>query len=309
VPARRLVKTRFGIQLPTFGPAATAELIVQTAQAAETLGFASVWANDHILVPPSLDPPYGRILECIVALTFASVVTSRVQLGTSLLILPQRSPIVTAKQLATLDVLSGGRLICGVGAGYVEEQFEFLGAPFAQRGAVLDEYIEVLRRLWGTGGGSYAGRWVSYSGALFGPVPERGAAVPIWIGGNGPAAIRRAARIGDAWHPVGLSPRELAAGAIALKAAAGGRSVGVTLKLRAGFGPAGEGPHAQRSPAAAGHRFELTGPVDHVRRLVDEYAAAGCEHLVLFLFHRDADDLRRSMEMFAEEVVRPYQDG
>jgi probable F420-dependent oxidoreductase len=273
---------------------------------AESLGFASVWANDHVMVPPSLDPPYGRIMECIVALTLAGAVTRRVQLGTSLLILPQRPPIVTAKQLATLDVLSGGRLICGVGAGYVEEQFQFLGAEFANRGAILDEYIGVLRSLWRSGGGTYSGRWVRYAGAIFGPVPARGAAVPLWIGGNGTTAIVRAARIGDAWHPAGLSPRQLATGAIALREAASGRSVSITLKVRAGIGPAAGGLQAQKSPPSAGHPFELTGSVDQVTRAIDEYATGGCEHLVLYLFHRTPDDLHRAMEVFAERVMPQF---
>lgn len=149
---------------------------METAQAAEALGYDSVWVNDHIMVPPRLEPPYGRIMECIVTLAAVSAVTSGVRLGTSVLVLPQRPPIVTAKQLATLDVLSGGRLICGVGAGYVEEQFDFLGADFSDRGALLDEYIDVLRHLWSTGGSGYKGQRVS-TPTRCSPPCRRGAAV------------------------------------------------------------------------------------------------------------------------------------
>ena len=298
--------TRFGVQLPTFGPTATSQLIVDTARAAEALGYDSVWVNDHVMVPPRLEPPYGRIMEAVVTLATVSAVTDHILLGTSCLILPQRPPIVTAKQLATLDVLSGGRLICGVAAGYVEEQFGFLGAQFGQRGSTLDEYVDVMRHLWSTGGGSYQGSLVNFSGALFGPQPARGGGVPIWIGGNGRAAIARAARTGDAWHPAGLTAPELSAGVAALRSAAAGRPVGVTLKLRAGLTEVVDRYADQVSPAAAGHAFELVGRTEQVRGWLESYQSAGCEHLVLFFFHVGPDDLERSMSLFAEKVARHF---
>jgi probable F420-dependent oxidoreductase len=298
---------KFGLQLPTFGRTASPEIIMESARLAEELGFDSIWTNDHVIVPHRLGIPYSSIFECLTTLAVTIPITSRVKLGTSIIVLPQRNPIVVAKQIAAIDVLSGGRVIMGIGAGYVREEFAYLGAAFDQRGERIEEYQEAMRTLWRDGGGSFEGRWVKFKDALFAPRPEQGDRVPIWLGGNQPRTIRRAARWADAWHPGALTADELAEGAAALRREADGRSVAVTLKLRAGF-PGVGGASFQRSPEDFSSAHDLRGGPSEMRMELQAYEQAGLEYLVVFFYHSNREELRDSLVTFAEEVMPHFAD-
>src|SRR5215470_14365044 len=179
------------------------------AQAAEAAGFESLWAGEHVglpdpQAPPSPMAPTDAILDPVIALTYAAAVTTRVRLGTGIIILPQRNPLVLAKELASLDVLSGGRLIFGIGVGYLEPEFRALGAPFADRGAVTDEYLAAMRAIWSEPSPAYQGRFVSFANVQAHPHPVQRPHPPVVVGGRTTRAFRRAVQQGDGWYGFAL---------------------------------------------------------------------------------------------------------
>ena len=211
---------QYGITLPGRGPLATPDNMATIAQKAEELGFDSIALGDHILVPKSIssDYPYtetgefpgsasGQAMEQITALAFMAGATKSIRLATSVLIVPHRNPLVAAKALATLDVLSGGRLIVGVGVGWCREEFEAVGCePFDERGAVTDEYIRAFKELWTSDDPTFEGEYVSFSDIWFLPKPVQKPHPPFWVGGESRPAIRRAATLCDGWYPIGNNP-------------------------------------------------------------------------------------------------------
>jgi probable F420-dependent oxidoreductase len=199
---------RFGLFSINSHACTTAEAISRVARAAEMAGFESLWAGEHVVLPdpqapPSPMAPGDPILDPVVALTHCAAVTSRVRLGTGIIILPQRNPLVLAKQLASLDVLSGGRLIVGIGVGYLEPEFRALGAPFERRGAVTDDYLAAMRAIWTEAKPSYKGRFASFANVQAHPQPAQ-RPLPIVIGGRTAAAFRRAVQQGNGWYGFAL---------------------------------------------------------------------------------------------------------
>jgi len=185
------------------------DVVAAVARAAEAAGLESLWGGEHVVLPdpqapPSPMAPRDRILDPIIALTYCAAVTTRVRLGTGIIILPQRNPLVLAKELASLDALSNGRLIFGIGVGYLEPEFRALGAPFGQRGAVTDEYLAAMRAIWSEEAPSYQGRFVSFSGVQAHPQPVQRPYPPIVVGGRTDAAFRRAVQHGHGWYGFGL---------------------------------------------------------------------------------------------------------
>lgn len=182
------------------------------ARMAEEAGFESLWVGDHIALPLGAagNPPTQDRLEAVIALTYMAAVTSRVRLGLGVVVLPQRQPVLLAKQLTSLDVLSNGRLIVGIGAGYVEPELRALGATLADRGAMTDEYLAAMRALWDEPAPSFEGRFVSFAGVLQRPRPVQLPHPPIVIGGHSPAAYRRAVESGSGWYGWGLDPEQTA---------------------------------------------------------------------------------------------------
>jgi probable F420-dependent oxidoreductase len=180
-------------------------VLVRRARMAEEAGFESLWVGDHIALPVGEGNPPR--LEAMVALSYLAAVTSRVRLGVGLIVLPQRQPVLLAKQITSLDVLSGGRLTVGVGAGYVEPELHAMGVSLAERGVRTDEYLAAMRALWGATP-SFTGRFVSYSGVVQYPSPIQRPHPPIIVGGHSPAAYRRALRHGNGWYGWGLDVEE-----------------------------------------------------------------------------------------------------
>ncbi len=214
----------FGVGLPHFRRLASTEAIVTVAQQAEALGFDSVWVSDHIVVPRSAIPRFGEVFfEPFTTLAYVAGKTQRIRLGTSVIILPYRHPLFMGKALATLDVLSGGRLIVGAAVGWLAEEFEALGIPFTERGARSDEALKVMRALWTEAEPKFEGKFFRFASIKAEPKPLQKPHPPIWIGGSSPAAFRRAAEFADAWHPSHRSVEEIAAGATRFKALAKAR--------------------------------------------------------------------------------------
>ncbi len=197
-----------GVWIPNCRHLATPDIIRRTAVRAEQLGYDSVWVSDHVVVPDAnVDRIGAGIFDPLVTLAVAAGATSRVRLGTTVLIVPYRNPVVTAKMVSSLDALSGGRVVLGVGAGWLAEESAALGVPFAERGAMTDEYLAAMRELWTSPAPSFAGKYTRFSGLKFEPKPVQQPHPPIWVGGHGRASLRRAAEIGAAWHPINRSPR------------------------------------------------------------------------------------------------------
>ena len=196
----------------------------RVARHAEELGYDSLWAGEHVVVPsprvpPSPMEPDEPILDPTVLLAHLAAHTARVRLGTGVIVLPQRNPLVLAKQLASLDVVSGGRLVVGIGVGYLEPELAAIGVPMAERGARTDEYLAAMRALWTSDAPAYSGRHVRFAGVDAHPRPVQ-RPLPVVIGGRAPAAHRRAARAADGWYGYMHSPESTAEQVIALRKAA-----------------------------------------------------------------------------------------
>jgi len=212
----------FGFGVPTRGPLATPEDITDIAAAGEAMGFSHVYVNDHVVVPRAVGSKYlysdtgdwpggrfGEAMELVVLLAFLASATSRLRLLSSVMVVPYRNPVVTAKMLATIDVLSGGRITVGCGAGWMSEEFEAVGTPpFTERGRVVDEYLDIFRAIWTENDPAFEGAYAEFSNIGVLPHPVQDPHPPIWIGGEGGAALRRVARRGDGWYPVGYNPRQ-----------------------------------------------------------------------------------------------------
>jgi probable F420-dependent oxidoreductase len=297
---------RFGIAIPNYGPLTSRELLVRLARRAEELGVHSVWLSDHLVAPVGVQSiyPYDRrpdakpgdmgvierFYEPMATLGWLAGATSVVRLGISAYVMPYRNPVLTAKQVATLDDLSGGRLVLALGTGWLREEFDALDVPFAGRGRRTEEYLAVCRALWAGGEARFAGRTYRLPPVRTGPPPAQRPHPPIWIAGNSPIALDRAARIGDGLHTIDLSPDELAPLVRALREriTAAGRTPGsVTVSLRKGVLVGGKGR-------------PLYGDRDAIQRDLAAYRDAGLDYLVAGLRQaKTADDVARAFDEVA----------
>jgi probable F420-dependent oxidoreductase len=287
-----------GVHLPHVGPPADRETIREFAQRMEQLGYDSLWVSDHVVVPHSYESRYpynpsGKMgaapdmpfLEPLSVLLFVAAVTERARLGTTVLVVPMRNPVLHAKVLATLDVLSGGRLILGAGVGWLEEEFEALDAPFEHRGPRTDEYLAVMKTLWTEDAPTFEGRYYRLREVGFAPKPLQKPHPPIWIGGNTDPGLRRTARLGDAWHAAGSSPEEVEAAIPKLQEyarAAGRDPAAIEITVRTGL-PGTEAPEAT---------------LERLRR----YQELGVSHVCLETGYRVMERAYDTLERFARET-------
>lgn len=292
----------FGVWLHNCRHLAIPEMIRATAVRAERLGYDSVWVSDHVVVPRANVAGIGEtIFDPLVTLAVAAGMTTRVRLGTTVLIVPYRNPVVAAKMIASLDALSGGRVILGVGAGWLAAESAALGVPFAERGAQTDEYLEAMRELWTSPEPSFAGTYARFGGLAFRPEPVQKPHPPIWVGGHSRAALRRAVQFGAAWHPINRAPEELRAGRaeLARLCQARGRAVTPALTLRNDVRVLRPGePDPKSTHAGRVLAGEPAALVDQIAEL----AECGVEHLVLEFLAADGGELDEQMSVFAERV-------
>ncbi len=219
------------LALPNFGPGSTPEDTVRIALEAESLGFDGVGTTDHILVPAGQPHRYERILDPLVVLAYLAARTERVQLITSVIVVPMRNPFALAKQVASIDQLSGGRLVLGVGAGWHEQEFVNVRADFRRRGRRLDETIELFRHLFSGSCEAFAGEFYGYEDGVFEPLPVQRERLPIMVGGNSDAALRRAARAADVWESTALDVDAWTERVEALRPQLGDRQVEVGARI------------------------------------------------------------------------------
>ena len=288
---------RYGVAIPHANSFATPGAMRTMARAVEDLGFDSLWVSDHIIVPVGSGYIPENMYEPLAALTFLAAETRHVTLGTSVLIVPYRDPVFTAKFLSTVDSLSEGRLVVGVGAGWMEQEFDALSSPFAERGARTDEYLRVYRNLWETDTSSFEGAFKQYSNMRMFPksAPGRRGTIPLWVGGNGPASIRRAAELGDGWHPINLAPADFA------NLVAKYRSQCARFGKQPGPVCLRHMPGGRTQPA--GDRPPLSGGPDEQAADIRAYANAGLDELMLSLPARNLPELLTMLKAFMREVA------
>jgi probable F420-dependent oxidoreductase len=258
----------FGIHLPHAGERATPVLIRRFALQAEALGFADVWVSEHIILPRTQFPRKLPFYEPVVTLTWVAAVTERVRLGTSVLVLPMRHPIPLAKELATLQNLSNGRLILGAGVGWLEPEFAALGAPFHERGRRMDEGIELMRAVWTQDPVTFPTKYIPAEITDMTMTPLPTAPIPLWIGGSSDAALRRTIRLADGWHGSRETPEQTAAIVRRLRAERPGADFTVSMRVNWDGRDLGE-----------------------LRERIAAYEAAGVQHIMV------ASDLLRSAEI------------
>ncbi len=312
-----------GFSLPVHGPLATPENLSTLAERGEEMGFDIVSVSDHVVIPRAIDSTYpysesgqysggesGVCLEQVTTLAFIAARTHRVKLLTSVMVVPQRPAVLTAKMLASLDVLSNGRLIFGAGAGWMREEFEALAAPsFEQRGKVTDEYLQAFKELWTNERPEFQGQYTRFKDVAFKPKPVQRPHPPVWIGGESPAALRRVVRAGDAWYPIGSNPRHPMGTLAQLQTAVErlhrmadevGRDPS-TIDLAYSAGWYNDREALQMLDGA---RRSFTGSPDEVASDIRSFGNAGVRHLILGLHAGTIDGMLARMERFAS-IVRP----
>lgn len=291
---------RFGVHLVAAGHMIEGEKIARVATRAEELGYDSLWVSDHIVFPVELTSPYpyspdgklpldptNPLLEPFTVLSYAAAVTKTVKLGTSVIIVPYRDPIISAKIIASLDVLSGGRFIFGVGVGWLGEEFQALRLDIKNRGLQTREALDVMKACWTQDSPEFHGKFYDFGGIKFAPKPRQTPYPPIWFGGNSMPALKRAVAQGTGWHAVWETPEEVAEKAKIIrdlcdKAGKSFDDFAITINVN--------------------HKVPLT--VENVKK----YEAAGVS--MMFMprsFQADVDTMIENMETFAREVKEPSE--
>lgn len=307
---------KFGFSLQGRGALAVRDTITTVATRADALDYDSIWVTDRLLIPVKTSAIYpyaesGKLpigpdeawLEPLTALTYLAAVTRRIRVGTSVLVIPYRNPVITAKALATLDYLSGGRVILGAGAGWMKEEFGITGAPYEHRGAMTLEYLRVMKAIWSGSRIAFDGRFIRIpeSGGVQ-PHPVQRPHIPIWIGGHSDAALRRVVHIGDGWHPLGLrppvrlDPAEMAERIKRLRdfaVGAGRNPKEITISFKA--------PLRVDDRGGAGSPV-LAGPPTKIVEDLAAYVAAGVEYFVFDFPSQVLPEMLGTLERFAADV-------
>lgn len=305
---------QYGLHLPASAANVKPHELVKFAQRAEALNFSLLTVADHVVVPTDISVAYpytvdgkypgtGYHLETLMTMGFLAGATQRIKFATSVMILPYRNPIVTAKMLASLDVLSGGRVIVGIGVGWMKEEFENLQAPeYAERGRVTDEYIRAFRELWASDRPAFKGKFVNFSNIIFLPKPVQ-KPIPIWIGGHSRSALKRAGQLGDGWHPIGGVPtiplepedvkKDLATmSEYAIEAGRDPKTIHVALK----------GSLFDKELKIADKRRRFMGSAEEIAGDIRDYAAAGVNTMIFDVRKPTSAETLERMEWMVQEV-------
>ena len=301
---------KFGIMLPHYRQVASTEAITRFAKGAEDLGYHSVWVTDQIIVPNEDVDRFGPVFyECLTVLAFVAGITSTIRIGSSVIVLPYRSPIHVAKIASTIDALSNGRLLLGVGIGGVESEFKQIGASWTERGDLSDEAIRIFKELWTSDEPSIKTENYQFSEIQFCPKPVQKPHLPLWIGGNSRRALRRVVEFGDVWHPSRVNLDLLAEMTpqlwrLAERAGRDPHEIGIAvrqpLKIAA-------------DPAFSTSEWPLLGSVAKIVDNIGRFRDAGVGYLVMDTFYgipelhdETADSILATMDRFATEIIPQF---
>lgn len=312
----------FGFGLPTRGPMAAPQSLATLARTGEELGFGIISVSDHVIIPKAINSTYpynesgtfagspsGECLEQLSLLSFLVGITSSAKLLTSVMVLPHRPAVLTAKMLATVDVLSNGRLIVGCGVGWMREEFEAIGAPsYDERGAVGDEYIRAFKELWTSDNPAFEGKYCRFANVAFAPKPIQKPHPPIWTGGESPAALRRAGRLANAWYPIGSNPR--------FPVATPAQYAEYAARIKRYATEAGRDPSSldfaysanwlndqQAQTLPDGQRRPLTGTPQQIADDIKRYEELGVRHLLVNLQGETQAQTLERMQRFADRIM------
>ena len=302
---------RVGINLINFGPGASPASLARAAAEGKALGYHLLMISDHVAITPDVQARYpAPLYDPFTTLGWLAGLTRRVELGTTVIILPYRHPIETARMAANIDRLSGGRFILGIGAGWARQEFDALGVPFHRRGAMTDDYLAAIEAVWAEEIASYAGRFASFRDVRTAPHPVRRPRPPIWVGGASDAALRRAARHGDAWHPIRIRVdwlRDTGLPRLRTIAAQEGRAVpALCPRIRL---------HLTDRPLADEERVAGEGSLDQVRADLEALRALGAPYVLLDTYAddpeatRDPDVALGMLRVLAERVLDLPREG
>lgn len=296
---------KFGIMVPHYHKFPSKKVIAEVAKKAEELGYDSLWLADHIGIPQPSTSGVGEIFyEPLMVMSYLVAITSRISIGTSVLILPYRNPLFLAKALATADQLSEGRVICGFGVGWWKEEFDALGIPFEKRGSLSNEYLRILKEVWTNEDPKFQGKYFQFSNVKFLPRPVQKPHPPVWIGGTSEGAMQRAAEFGDAWHPTAMTPSEVKQ---------------ASQRFRERVVKKGRDPEkipiiprvplqVHKKPQPHSGKYPLVGSIFHIVENLQKYREAGIDYLVLDLFRGNEldfetlDGMIATMEQLAQDI-------
>jgi len=287
----------FGLILPSYRAGASVESIDATSEAAARLGWHSVFTTDHLLVEPSeRSEDYFNVFEAVLTTVHVAAKQPSLRVGVSVIVVPMRNAVQLAKELATIDALSGGRLIAGVGVGWNKTEFGYVGTEdrFHHRGAYLDESIALWRQLWSGNEGPFHGRFHSFDEVRFAPLPAQGADLPVWVGGRDEHGLRRAGRLGQAYHSSAAGHAQIAVRAPIIKAAAqeAGRPMPlISARIRVHFGPS-EAPF-----------YVLAGTPEQMITEIKAFEEVGTGHLAFDFAETNPEKAVQLMERFDAEVL------
>jgi probable F420-dependent oxidoreductase len=335
----------FGVRIPNSGPLSSVPNIVRAAQEAERMGFDTAWLHDHVVWSSEMhrhhissgaaealkDDQTADFYEALVTMGYLAAQTKTIKLGVACLVMPLRNPIYAAKQTSTLDVISGGRLVVGVGLGSKategSHEFEVFQVPFSKRAPLTDEYIDAMKAIWTEPLASYEGKTLSFKDAEVFPKPVQRPHPPVWVGGWTDKAAIRAARRGDGWIPGWLSPSEMGRGRQLLleeadRVGRDGEQITVAVEKLSAIARTREEALERALPTirTSSKTYErdvdniqfaldrhIIGSVDDVCRRVEEFVEAGVTHFELKLLYSTMEELLQQMDLFANEVVPKFR--
>ena len=298
---------KFGVCLTHYGREIRSSELVEAVEEIERLEFDSIWVTDHVVIPQGVREAQliyrEHMLEAFTVFSYLAAVSRHAQIGSSIIVLAYRNPIVMAKMLASIDVLSGGRVVFGAAAGYMEGEFDALGLRFEERGDVSDEYLRVIRKIWTHDQTDFSGRYFNFDNVYTSPRPLQQPGPPIWIGGRSRRAMRRAVELGDGWHPIGLTPHEMREGRAYMARLCEQRKLPQvpTMSLRANLLVDGVSAPVGAYARRAGNT-PFKGDPSLIRDRVSEFEEVGVEHIVLDMATLSHRSFLRTLEVFAGRV-------
>lgn len=282
---------KFGVVLPTYGKGATRLSILDTALAAEELGYDSIWVTDHLALPQEDAERFGHIFEAVTTLSYLAASTRQIRLGISALVLPQRNPLEIGKELATLDALSGGRVILAAGIGWSAGEYANLGYDFRNRGKRMDEALKVLRTLWRGGKViSFNGTYYRFEKVILSPPPVQPGGPPIWVAGDSPVALKRAVYYADGWHPNTQPVEQIRTALESVRPLLLNRPFTVCMRARLQFSTEPE----------PGQPF--SGTPEQIAAQLREYQQAGVDYVIFSCSAETQGERERWLKIFQAQV-------